>query len=573
MFLSFRPQAVVTSVGVALLLTVLLVTSGTNAGNISASTSVRNSTYVEAMVGAPRFVNPLLASSDTDTDLAHLVYSGLTRVAGNDSIAPDLASGWDASPDGRTYTFTLKADAKWHDGEPVTSDDVLFTLELLRGPDFPGDPTLVAPWKNIDVKASDKQTVTFRLPAPDASFPQFTTLGILPRHSWGTIKSSELVTSGLNQAPIGAGPWRYVRGPLVPSDTTGASDAGLSTPAPAASSAEGDVLLEPNPYLPAENNSISRLWFRPYPTFGAALTGFKMGEVHGLGHIPVERMAEVATVPGVELHRHGLARYSMLILNVRSPLFDKPETRRAIELAIDRDAIIRGSLDGLAQPLMSPILPQSWAYDPLLAKKAAYDPAQARQLLDTAGWRVGQGGVRTRNGVTMTVVLAANADVPSNVAVAGQLAGFLKNVSVDVKLALVSREALLRDYLGPRAFHMALAGWEAQGADPDESAYWHSSQANISGGLNFSGWSNPEADKALDAARATTDRAARASGYKAFQQLFLADAPATILYSPVYVYATLAPATGVTLPSEDMLSPAARFDMIQGWSLRPSRLP
>lgn len=565
MFPSFRPQALVAAVGLALLLAVLFVTSGANAGSNAASPTVSGATYVEAMIGAPRFVNPLLASSDTDADLAHLVYSGLTRVADNGSLAPDLASGWSANPDSRAYTFTLKLDLKWQDGEPLTSDDVLFTLELLRRSDFPGDPTLAAPWKRVEVAAPDRQTVVFRLPAPDASFPQFTTLGILPRHSWGALKSSDLLTSALNQAPIGSGPWRYVRRPAMPSHESGASDAGLATPAPAL---EG-VLLEPNPYLSSADASISRLWFRLYPTFGAALSGFEAGEVHGLGHIPAERMAEVAAVPGVDLHRQGLARYSMLILNVRSPLFDTPETRRAIELAIDRDALVRDSLGGQAQPLVSPILPHSWAYDPLLEGKAVYDPVQARQLLDAAGWRVGQGGIRARNGVTMTVVLAANADVPSNVAVAGQLVGFLKAVGVDVKLALVSRESLLRDYLGPRAFHLALAGWEAQGADPDVWAYWHSSQANITGGLNFSGWSNPEADKALDAARATTDYATRASNYKTFQQLFLTDAPATILYSPLYVYATRPPATGVTLPAEDMLNPAARFDTLQGWSLKP----
>lgn len=567
---SFRPQVIIASIGLALLLAVLLATAGVSGGSIA--TPLRGGTYVEAAIGAPRFVNPLLASSDTDTDLAHLVYSGLTRVDPGGSIVPDLASAWDAGPDARSYTFTLKPDIKWHDGEPVTSDDVLFTLDLLQRSDFSGDPVLAAPWKHVEVKAPSKQVIILRLPAPDASFLQFTTLGILPRHAWGAIKSHDLVTSGLNQAPVGSGPWRYRQGAAQASGVTGANDAGLATPAPSSSS-DGGVLLEPNPYIPGANASFSRLWFRPYPTFGAALLGFKLGEVHGLGHIPVERVAEVAALPGVDLHCQGLARYSMLILNVRSPLFDKLETRQALALAINRDVIIRDSLGGFARPAVSPILAGSWAYDPLLNSKAVYDPARARQLLDAAGWLVGPDGIRRRGDVTMTMVLAANADVPSNVAVAQHLAGFLKAVGVDVKVAAVSREVLLRDYLGPRAFHMALAGWEAQGADPDVRAYWHSSQANVTGGLNFSGWSNPDADKALDSARTTPDYAARATSYKTFQQLFLADAPATILYSPVYSYATRVPAAGVTLPSSDMLSPAARFDTVQGWSLQPSLFP
>jgi peptide/nickel transport system substrate-binding protein len=294
-----------------------------------------------------------------------------------------------------------------------------------------------------------------------------------------------------------------------------------------------------------------------YPSFGAALTGFKMGGVHGLGHIPQEQLAEVEAVGGVQIHQQNLARYTMLMLNMRSPLFDRAETRQAFDLAIDRRALVRDGLQGLGELVVSPVLPHSWAYDPdTLQGRALYDPSKARQLLDAAGWKVGADGIRARDGVTLAVVLAANADVPST-------------VGVDVKLALVSREVLLRDYLGPRAFHMALVGWEAEGADPDIWRYWHSSQANITGGLNFSGWSNPEADKALDAARSTPDIAARTSSYITVQKAFAPDVPAVLLYSPLYVYATRAPAAGVHLPPIDMLSPAQRFDTIEDWTLKP----
>ncbi len=549
--------------GLVLLPVILFFAYGT--GNSGALPRTQ-STYVEAMVGAPHFVNPLLASSDTDTDLAHLVYSGLTRMGGGGNVMPDLADRWDTRPDARVFTFTLKPDLRWHDGEPLTSDDVLFTLDLLRAPDFPGDPALAAPWRDVQVGAPNPHTVVFTLPAPNASFVQFTTLGLLPRHAWGNIKAADLPTAGLNQTPIGSGPWRYKRSPVSSASLSGANDAGEATPVPAAGG-EG-VLLEPNPYLPYPGLSLSQLWFRPYPTFGAALTGFQMGEVHGLGHIPPEQVEEVLALPGVTGHEQNLARYTMLILNLRSPLFDKPQTRRAVALAIDRQALAR-TVVGQAQPLVSPLLPHSWAYDPVLGAKLDYDPAQARILLDEAGWKLEQGGVRARDGVRMTVALTANEDVPSNVAVSKQLAGYLQAVGVDVKLALVSRERLLHDYLGPRTFHMALASWEAQGADPDVWAYWHS-KADKTGGLNFSGWNNPVADQALDAARAVSDYKARAADYEAFQRAFIEDVPSVVLYGPLYTYATHAPAAGVRLPAADMLSPADRFNTIDEWSLGSS---
>jgi peptide/nickel transport system substrate-binding protein len=561
---SFRSQAVLALAGVALLL-VLVAGSGGRAGSAK-SGPTDGGTYVEAMVGAPRLVNPLLATSDTDTDLAHLVFSGLTRVDGKGNIVPDMAREWQVSPDATVYTFTLKPNVRWQDNEPFTSDDVFFTIhDLLQSPDFKGDPTLAQAWHDIQVSVPTRQIVSFALATPDASFIQFTTLGILPRHLWGNIKPADMASSELNQAPVGSGPWRYV------GESPAATDSAPTDSSTAQSENEGlpggeGVMLEPNPYAPSALPKIARLWFREYPTFGAALSGFEVGEVHGLGHIPPDRLTDVESLPEVTVHSQALARYTMLILNVRSSLFDKSETRQALEMAIDRDALVKQSLGGQAVPAESPVLAQSWAYDPL-SKHTGYDPAQARRLLDAAGWVAGQDGIRARGGMTLTVVLTADEAVPADVAVSKQVAIYLRQIGVDVKLALVSRDRLLHDYLGPRAFHLVLVSWEAQGADPDVFDYWHSTQRGGTSGLNFSGWSNPEADRALEGTRSTPDKALRAKAYAEFQRVFLEDVPGIVLYSPLYSSATRPPAQGVALPDTDLLGPAERFDTMGEWSL------
>ncbi|MEO8286962.1 MAG: peptide ABC transporter substrate-binding protein [Chloroflexota bacterium] len=559
---SFKPQAIVGLVAVALLLAIF---TGMAGAGKNTPRQRSGDTYVEAMVGAPRFVNPLLAVSDTDTDLVHLVYNGLARVDASGNLVPDLASGWTPSPDSSVYTYTLRPDLRWQDGEPLTADDVFFTLKtLLQDPAFPGDPALAQHWKGVDIKLMGTQTVEFTLPAPDASFPQYTTLGILPRHLWGTVKSADLPSSEYNQAPIGSGPWRYSQ-VNTSAATQGPVVSALVTPSANALPPSDGVLLEPNEYMPGEERKVSRIWFRLYPTFGAALSGLKMGEVHGLGHIPSERVNEVAAVKDVTFHREPLARYNMLLLNVQSTIFDKPETRQAFELAIDRDAIARRQ-DGEYVPASSPVLTHSWAYDPSV-KSGPYDPAEARRLLDSVGWAVGSDGIRVRNGLTMTVVLAANKDIPANVTAAKLATDDLRAVGVDARTVLVSREALLHDYLGPRAFHIVLAGWEANGADIDVYQYWHSSQA-VTGGLNFAGWTNAAADKALQDGHTNPDHEARKRAYSDFQRVFAEDVPAIILESPLYTYATRLPAHGVTLPDSDMMSAAARFDTFSTWSLQ-----
>jgi peptide/nickel transport system substrate-binding protein len=520
-------------------------------------------TYVEAMVGTPRFVNPLLAASDTDSDLTHLVYSGLTRVVEHGDLMPDMASGWQINHDAKVFTFTLRPDARWHDGQPLTADDVLFTVNLVKDKAFPGNATLAETWQRVEVGAPNRETVLFKLYEPNASFLQQTTLGILPRHHWSEVKVAELGSSPMNRAPIGSGPWRYVPTD-VPLDTTG-SDEAPSTAISLPVQIEAGVLLEPADESDNESMSVSRLWFRQYPMVGAAITGLRMGEAHGMGHIPPDYLPNVESIPGVTLHEQALARYAMLILNTRSPLLDKPETRRAIELAIDRRALIDVGLGGRGRVADGPVLTSSWAYDPRSAHTGS-SPAEARRLLDVAGWTLGVDGVRHREGMTLTLVLAASKDVPQNVAVARQVEQQLENVGIDVQVATVGRDNLLRDYLGPGSFHIVLANWEAQGPEPDLYDYWHSSQA-VPGSLNFAGWRSEKADGALQAFRQLTERSERSARLSEFQQAFRDDVPAVILYNPIYTYATRSPATGVELPPTHMLSPAQRFDTIGGWRL------
>jgi peptide/nickel transport system substrate-binding protein len=292
-----------------------------------------------------------------------------------------------------------------------------------------------------------------------------------------------------------------------------------------------------------------------------------MGEVHGLGHILAEDLEAVSAVPGVSLHTQNVARYNMLIMNLDSPLFDRVETRQAFALAIDRDVVTGDEQARVGRALYGPLLPHSWAYDVACSPPQPQNVAEARKLLDAAGWTMGPSGLRARNGMTMTVVVAVNSDMPGNVTMTQKLVDDLRWVGVDARMVAVNRDVFLSDYLGPRAFHIALAGWEAQGTDPDLYNYWHSSQAKT-GGLNFAGWKNQEADKALETEQANPHLEDRRAAFCDFQRAFSADVPAIVLSTPLYTYATRLPAGGVSLPMADMLSPANRFDTLDSWFLQ-----
>ena len=143
----------------------------------------KGGTHTEGVVGSPRFINPLLAISETDSDLTELVFGGLLRKTGDGTLLPNIARSFDVSPDKLSYTFYLEESAQFHDGAKVTAEDVVFTIQSAKNPDIKSPRR--ANWEGVDVIALDANTVVFTLKAPYALFLENTTIGILPKHLWG----------------------------------------------------------------------------------------------------------------------------------------------------------------------------------------------------------------------------------------------------------------------------------------------------------------------------------------------------------------------------------------------------
>jgi peptide/nickel transport system substrate-binding protein len=165
----------------------------------------RGGEVTEGVIGYPRFINPLLAITDVDRDLTTLTHAGLMGVSSDGTIVPVLAKDYTLSEDGKIYTFSIRDDAFFSDNTPVTANDVVFTVTKAQ------DPNLKSPeisnWINIRVIALDEKTVQFTLPQPYAPFIEDATLGIVPAHTFNTIKNEELPFSPLMVKPVGAGPF------------------------------------------------------------------------------------------------------------------------------------------------------------------------------------------------------------------------------------------------------------------------------------------------------------------------------------------------------------------------------
>ena len=411
-------------------------------------------TYIEGMLGPPPTLVPLLAKDDTARTISALIFNGLTRYSSDGSIVPDLATGWDIDPQSRSFVFHLRDDVSWHDGMPLTVEDVLFTFDLLTSPRN-GDPV----WSNVRAEREGNRSVRLYL-LNDVYIPllEYATIGILPRHRLEGVTASQILLTPFNFAPIGTGPYQVVE------------------------FSEEFVLLRANEEYFANAPLIRFLKFKFYPNAKATITALERGEVEGVSFLPISEADRVDAIADVQSYSVPLAGYTVLYFNLRrEPFFDKM-VRQAIAHAIDREYLATEVRGGTADPLEGPILPVSWAHSAEVPRYL-YDPARSRELLEMAGWTPGLDGVRIRDEDRLTLTLLT-ADIPGHTELAEAIKVQLGQVGFEVTVQLAGPSRLLNDSLLTQDFDIALYTWLLNGLDPDPYLTWHSSQ--MESGWNFS---------------------------------------------------------------------------------------
>lgn len=471
--------------------------------------------YVEGVAGTWQRVNPLYASlNEVDQDLSKLVFSGLVRIGPDGSPLPDLAELPEIKDDGRTYTFRLRKNLSWHDGEPVTSADVAFTVSRMTDPDFRGDSTLAEAWLGVEVETPDSQTVVFRLRQASAPFVvRNATVGILPAHLLKDLSAAALFDSPFNAAPVGSGPYRLQ----------------------ALNSREATLVANENYHLGRPSIAVIKLrFFSDYPS---AIRALSSGNIQGLmlRDIPSEAQAtEISRIKGMTVETVSRGAYLVLYLNNdQAAYFQDERVRRAISLAIDRKAIVSSILQNAATPSMSPIAPGSWAYvkeyDEIVA-----NAGEARKLLDAAGWRPHPTtGILVKEGAEFRFTIRTDND-PLRVAVATEIARQLEPLGIRATVASTTFSVLRRDFLQERKYDAALAGWD-QGPDPDPYFSWHSSQMGTAG-LNHANFADVVADSLIARGRTAKDLEVRKDAYLQFQEVWGELAPSVIIAYPRYSY-------------------------------------
>ena len=339
-------------------------------------------------------VNPLAAQTQADRDLVALVFEGLVTLDPAGAPRPALARSWTTSADDASWTFQLRPDARWHDGEPVTADDVVFTIETLQDPDYHGPGA--GSWTGITATAVGQLGVRFDLDQPFGGFVDLLTQPIAPAHLLGSVPVADLPDDPFGSEPIGSGAFAVTHldrdhAILAPASTVGPP--GQESPSPSAS-IDPLATLAPTPRTGAVEPAIGRIELRFFDDAAALAAAFRAGQLDAASGLDSATAGGLADVTGARLIREPSSTLTAIALNLRPthPELSAPATRRGLLQAIDRSRIGTVAYGGLAAAAEGLIPPTSWAFDASASPAVERNLAAAAKTLTGAGWTKAKDG-------------------------------------------------------------------------------------------------------------------------------------------------------------------------------------
>lgn len=456
----------------------------------------------------PDQLNPVTFNSVPAYHAVHLMFRAL---AGRDSTlsgyAPDLATSWRLEDDS-TLVLALREDVYWHDGVPVTAEDVVFTIGLQ------GDPLTASP-RQADVGAVKSAVVrdSFTVAVTLSRTGMYTVNSLLevvpvPKHLLGDVAPADIRTAAFNRAPVGNGFYRF-----------GSWTAGQS------------LQLDVNADKPDGSAAIERIIMRFIPDVSAAMTELLAGQGDLLSRLPPSQKDRMDAAATVAVHTAPRIRPAWIALNTRRPPFDDVRVRRALLLATDRDEIARGLFGDIGEPALSPIPRILREHSPGV-RPIPFDPDSARVLLAQAGWRDGDGdGVLERNGrpLRIEVDFVSTDQTRQDVLVAMQ--SMLRRVGIDlVPRAYESTTWVQRLRDGSFTASFWGWGWGPGVMGPNAEMVFHS-RSIPPNGPNFAASSHARIDALIDSTLVTSDTARARTIWRELEQLMIDDA----VYAPIYM--------------------------------------
>jgi len=519
------------------------------------TTSVPTSggTLVEGIVGTPRFVNPALAITRADHDMVALVYSGLMKINTEGSLVNDVAESITLSEDGKTYTIILRKGVRFHNGAELTAKDVLFTIGMIQNPDLKSP--LRGSWDGVAIEELGEYELSITLREAHSPFLENLTVGILPRELWDQLPTEQIPFSQNNIEPIGSGPYRVTD---VMRNKSGLINA-----------------YKLSAFSGSEYNpNITTVVFNFYQNENELLEALRNKQVASTPSLSNQNFERVDTntyqIIQVPLPRTFAVYFNQ---NKATSLRDAA-ARQALDIAIDKEALVHNVLSGYGIPTDSPI-PTGFA-----AVESASSTLQtqhtrgieaATQILTNGNWKKNGAGVweKTINDETVTLSMKlTTANTPLFEATATYVANVWRELGVEVQVDQFEQTDLVQSIIRPRDFQALLYGADI-GRQVDLYPFWHSSQKNDPG-LNIAQYTNIDVDAHLTKLRTAQDATQANTHLIAAAAVIQKESPAIFLFVPTFGYVidkdvTVTPFVSISKQSE-------RFANIALWHIRSSKL-
>lgn len=502
---------------------------------------VESGRYTEGVIGQPKFINPITSNTDVDRDLSQIVYADLT----------DLIDHYTISDDGKTWDIFLKDGLLWSDGKPLNSDDVIFTVETIQDPET--NSPLFTTWQGIVADRVSELELEFNLRNPYAFFlDNLKDLKVIPKHIFSVIPSSNLRLSNYNLEPVGSGPYKYANYSLRKD--------GFVT----------EYNFETNPNYAGKKPFINQLSVKFFQGTNELIDAFNSRKIDGFGNLNPKDVSKIKI--SHKLTELKMPRYYAIFLNQdMNNALKESAIREALNLATDKDRIIKEVFDGKADSINQPITPSIEGYDSQIGAEQ-FSLEKAAAILDKENWAINKDtGTREKKIGKNTVKLEFQIVVPQIqflVDTANLIQSDWEKIGIKLSLIQLNPNDINEEIIKTRNYQMLLFGNILRN-NPDIFSFWHSSE-KFYPGLNLSLFQDSKVDSLIEALRQETDVEKRIGKVKDLQTAIDNKKPAIFLFSPYYLYASVKNLNG--LENAALVTPSDRFKNINEWYLQTSRV-
>jgi peptide/nickel transport system substrate-binding protein len=477
----------------------------------AAAKPAHGDTLVEAITGNVSGLIPNITADSASHEVGSNLYTGLIKRDRELNIVPDMAESWTFSPDCLQLTFKLRKDVRWHDGEPFTAEDVIFTYQTAINPKTP--TAYREDFRAVkSAEAVDPHTVRITYGKPYAKALQSWGTWMLPRHLLERyVIEGKLRDAPQNWvAPVGTGPYRFKE-----------------------MRAGEKIVLAANPDYYDGQPYVSRIVYRVIPSQATIFLELKAKGVDtaGLTALQYRRQTEYpAFRKAYWKYRFASSSYTYLGFNLKDPRFSDKRVRQAFAHAINKQELIDGVRMGLGRDATGPYKPGTWVYNPEVTR-FAYDLERARALLAEVGWKTRNAeGLLVKDGQPFTFTLLTNQGNDERKKIAEIIQASLRELGVGVEIRVLEWASFLKEYVKKRRFEAIILGWGI-GLDPDQFEIWHSSKTGPDE-LNMISYANPEVDKLLEQGRQSCRQEERKKYYDRIQEILAEEQPIVFLYFP-----------------------------------------